>query len=204
MSRYTEKTISGGSVFIYCLCFILGLPAFGFWYYFEGPGYLEEVNFIRKQLNQIPGVEVVDMKWIDDLGPEHILAEIAIEGKGRMLLAGLEKKTFTQPSGVLLYRVGEFEFRVSGEHYSMQHPVGEPNNVRRVKSEFSGGGLSTGEDGRFSHLFPFELVTVQDAVEHYEEIYEFVSQSPQPPEKGHFKDEDGLNTYYWVESLQSQ
>jgi hypothetical protein len=168
------------------------------WYVLVGPGYYAEVNAVRKELEKIPHVEIIDLDYVEDITIEHISARIIVANKLEMVFSGLNKASFSDGNNVNLNKVGPYRFRYRGEGYVgvIKAATGTP-----VRSEFAGGAISIGRNGDFAHLFPFAIPNIQTAVARCDDILEIIGywpETPSPPQ--YFKNPKGTEFYYWVTS----
>ena len=59
-------------------------------------------------------------------------------------------------------------------------------------------GIDVGPEGPFARLFPFELSSVQDVLDRYDEIRAELARWPVQPEYASFTDEQGTRYFYAV------
>ena len=192
-----RMTVAGFS----CLFFIVGI-VFLWWYRNVGPGYYSELESIRRQLQAIPQVEILelfghdenDFPLLRDL--EHITARIKVENKGEMIFSELTKDSFRYAASLILVEVGSYRVRYRGEG---DVGVYEAATGTPVRSEFGGGPIGIGQNGDFAHLFPFAIPNIQTAVARYDDILEIVGNWPETPSPpGYFKNPQGSEFYYWI------
>ncbi len=92
-------------------------------------------------------------------------------------------------------QIGKWKFRISGRNYGGAYvaATGEP-----VESDYLGFHITLGVDSPYRKLFPFEVNTLQDVVEHYQELVELLESWPRETEPGTVTLEDGTTLYYYV------
>jgi hypothetical protein len=188
------KTVAVG-VGVLCLA---ALAAFGFLlYWVTGPGYYAELKAVRKELERIPHVKIVQLDGVHDLTLEHIIARIHIVGKGDMEFFGLDRSSFRRTKHLRLRSVGPYSIRVGGEGYigNVESATGRP-----VRSEFWGGDADIGPEGEFASMLPFEIASVQAAVARYDEICGVIGGWPGESSKRYFRDAKGTDYYYYIET----
>jgi hypothetical protein len=112
-------------------------------------------------------------------------SEISIGG----LMRFSEQGTFS------VVRVGKWTFRVSGRAYlgAYKADTGEP-----VEGEYYGSHIEFGANSPYRDMFPFEVNTVQDIVDHYSELVELLEMWPREAEPGTVTLEDGTTQYFYV------
>lgn len=183
---------------------IIGLAALTtvWWFQHFGPGYDAEFEAVRTELQEIPGVEIIELTCVHDkdipLLPyiKNISARIEVKGAGEMVFTGLSRDSFHSAEHIGLRSLGDTVFRYRRRGYlgAYQQASGEP-----TISEGFGGSMNIGREGEFAALFPFEIPDIQTAVERYGEISKIVNQwpeSPLPPQ--HFQTESGVDYYHWI------
>ena len=67
-----------------------------------------------------------------------------------------------------------------------------------VESEYSGGYMVLGPGSPYSELIPFEVNTLQDVVDHYEDFVDLFETWPRESKPGTVKLEDGSTQHYYV------
>ncbi len=182
-----------------CLTFIVGSALA--WYYLKGPGYYAEINAVRERLEDIPGVEILELDCVEDITIEHISGRINIAGKGEVTLFNLSEDSFRHSESIRLRSIGPYDLRVESEGYVGVYESATGNPVR---SEFYGGDADIGPAGEFASLFPFEIATVQAVVARYDDILRIIAAWPVESNKAHFKDRTGTDYYYYVETRNVQ
>jgi hypothetical protein len=92
-------------------------------------------------------------------------------------------------------RIGKWTFRVSGRRHlgAYSADTGKP-----VESEYVGFGIELGPNSPYQKLFPFELNTLQDVVDHYPELVDLFESWPRETEPGKVLLGDGTHQQYFV------
>lgn len=67
-----------------------------------------------------------------------------------------------------------------------------------VESKYSGGYIALGPGSPYSELIPFKVNTLQDVVDHYEDLVDLFETWPGESKPGTVKLEDGSTQYYYV------
>lgn len=183
---------------------IIALAALGtaWWYQHFGPGYDAEFEAVRSELQDIPGVTILEMNCVhDDDIPflpyiKYISARIEVEGAGKMTFTGLSRESFDSGGNIVIHSIGGIvpRYRKKGYLGAYKAATGEP-----TISEGFGGNLNIAPGGAFASRFPFEVSTIQTAVERYHEIFATVQEWPASPElPGHFTTADEIDYLYWT------
>jgi hypothetical protein len=149
---------------------LLGCSAIAVILYFNIFYYLE-MNQIKKELNKIENVEVINIWGHKDITLEEISARIKIKGKGEIVLANLNSNDNNYPNRVCIYEIGGYSF-----------------------TEFSwnggiGSGIDIGNQGELGHLFECEFKTVNDVINDYDLIYKTITSLKMSPEINHIETE---------------
>jgi hypothetical protein len=92
-------------------------------------------------------------------------------------------------------RIGNWTFRISSRIVGEAHvaATGEP-----VESDYFKYHMIFGVDSPYRELFPFEVNTLQDVVDHYQELVDLFESCPREAEPGTVTLEDGTTQYYYV------
>jgi hypothetical protein len=92
-------------------------------------------------------------------------------------------------------RIGKWAFKISGRHFggAYKASTGEP-----VESDYLGFHIILGVDSPYRKLIPFEVNTLQDLVDHYQDLVDLFETWPRETEPGKVTLEDGTTQYYYV------
>lgn len=173
-----------------------GLVALALFIYFNLP-YNWELNKIKKELNDIENVHVVNIWGHKDVTLEEISARLEIKGKGELVLYGLSHDVFNYPEKVPVTEIGEYSFT----RFTCRGGIGP--------------GIDIGTEGELGKFFDMKFETVEDIVAHYDKIIETIESLKHTPEINHFgegkselfllihkrktKDEDPIKYLYGIE-----
>ena len=72
--------------------------------------YFREMNSIKDELNEIEGVDVVDIWGHEDITLEEVTARLRVKGKGEIVMYGLSKDVFSYPTRVPITEIGGYSF----------------------------------------------------------------------------------------------
>ena len=178
-----------------------GLPLFWLWYTFVGPGYWAELNDVKTELASIPGVEIKDLGFNEDITLEDISAEIYLKDKGSLYLFGLTRESFKEPKSLGLGKIGDFDIRFTGKQFI--EVTNEEGERESIKSDVAGYGINIIGSGVFSGMFPFEIKNVQDLVKRYDGILDVISQWPDVDHKKNIKDDKGNEYNYYTLKIEN-
>jgi hypothetical protein len=92
-------------------------------------------------------------------------------------------------------QIGQWTFRVSGRRHGGAYSAdtGEP-----VESDYYGGHIVFGGGSPYNDLIPFEVNSLQDVVDHYEEFVTLLQSWPRESEPGTVTLADGTLQYFYV------
>jgi len=133
--------------------------------------YVQEMNQIKKELNKMENVEVINIWGHRDITLEEISARLRIKGKGEIVLCDLNPGDFTYPDHVDIDEIGGFSFTWFSHNGGI------------------GPGIDIGKKGELGHLFEKEFYTPKDVIDNYDLIYETVKNLKMSPEINHFETE---------------
>lgn len=135
--------------------------------------YESELRSIRRQLNAIEGVEVVNIWGHKDVTLEEISARIKVGGNGEMVLANLSEDEFRYPEQVILISIGGFAFK---SFHCPRTGLGSMIDI--------GTGSWLGRELGLTFESP------EDVIAKYDSILSYVRGLQQYPEVNHFVEED--------------
>ena len=146
-------------------------------------------------LAKVRGISDVQLHSHFDVTEEVNRSSFSVDGyPGSIVeLGGLGR--YADQSRFSVSRVGKWTFRVSGRRYggAYKADTGEP-----VESNYFGGNILLGPNSPYKELIPFEVDTLQDAVNHYADLIDLFDSWPRESEPGSVMLEDGSTQYYYV------
>lgn len=144
---------------------------------YEGFFYNREMNQIKKDLNKIENVEVLEIWGHEDVTLEEISARLKIKNKGEIVLYGLSEDAYDYPKNIPITEIGGYSFTI----FSCDGGIGSDINI--------------GTAGEIFPLINREFNTVKDIVENYDFILQKIENLKKSPEKNHFKTN---NSEYYI------
>lgn len=156
--KWTSISIAGLMAFFAIACFAY----FGYFYKLE-------MNTIKKDLNKIENVEVVNIWGQDDVTLEEVSVRLRIKDKGEIVLNGLSKDVFNYPKDIFVSEIGGYSF----DNFSCEGGVGKNINI--------------GTNSQLHHLFKKEFKTVSDVVVNYDFIFKTIESFQKSPKINHFE-----------------
>ena len=144
------------------------------------------------------GVSLIDAWGHEDLTFEHIGAEIEVAEKGRVRFSELSSSSFTSNPRICLEKIGPYHFIYRGNGYMGVNNI-ETNEP--MISEFMGSSIDVGKDGWFAGFFSFQIQSVQDVIQRYDEICEVISQWAIFPKEQNFISPDGVEIWISVKKV---
>lgn len=143
----------------------------GYFVYF---GYFDkiEMNQIKKDLNKIENVEVLEIGGYGDFGLDVVSARVKIKNKGEIDLHGLNKDVFSYPKRVIINEIGGYSFKIfqcDGRYRA------------------TGSQLNIGTESELFPLINKEFKTAKEVIENYDLILEKIKSLKKSPEINHFE-----------------
>ena len=160
--------------------------------------YYAERRQVNSVLADVDGISIISL---------HSHIDVTEEINGTSISVDLHPDSIVQLGGLRDYedtgrffvsRIGNWRFNVSGRRHmgAYKAATGEP-----VESEYVGGHIALGPDSPYSELIPFEVNTLQEVVDHYEDLVDLFETWPRESNPGTVTLEDGTTQYYYVVKL---
>ncbi|MEP5338569.1 MAG: hypothetical protein ABJL44_03670 [Algibacter sp.] len=137
---------------------------------YQNTFYVKELNQIKKELNQLENIEVVNIWGHEDMTMTQISVRLKIENKGEIVLYGLSKDSFNYPKKVIMTEIGGYTF--TSFFCNGRMSIGQ--------------SIDIGQHGELGELINMEFKTVKDVVDNYDLILESVKTLKMSPEINHF------------------
>lgn len=131
--------------------------------------YVQEMNEIEDDLNNIENVEVVNIWGHQDLTLEEISARISIKNKGEIVLYGLSEDSFDYPKWIPITEIGGYSFT----SFSCNGGVGS--------------NIGIGTENELGKFIGKEFNSVKEIVENYDLIIERIESLKMSLELNHFE-----------------
>lgn len=133
------------------------------------------MNQIKKDLNKIENVEVLEIWGHEDITLEEISTRLRIKDKGEIVLYGLSKDAFNYPKNIQITEIGGYSFTT----FSCNGEIGSNINI--------------GNESELFLLINKEFKTVKDVVENYDLILEKIKNLKKSPEINYFESQNSEN-----------
>jgi hypothetical protein len=92
-------------------------------------------------------------------------------------------------------RIGKWQFRISGRRHGL---VFDSETGESIESSYFSGHITFGRGSPYNKLLPFEINTVQDLVDHYEDLVQVLANWPRETKPGSVVLDDGSTQFYSV------
>lgn len=132
--------------------------------------YEREMNVLKKQLNEIENVTVVNIWGHKDVTLEEISARLLIKDKGELVLYGLSKDAFNYPDRIPITEIGGYSFKIF-------------NCNGRLSV---GSNIDIGKNTTLGRKIDIECRSVIDVIDNYEKIITVIENLEHSPELNHF------------------
>lgn len=96
---------------------------------------------------------------------------------------------------IYLNRIGKWKFRISGRGHL---GAVDANTGKSVESSYIGSYIAVGSNSPFKQLIPFEINSLQDLVDHYQELNDLFESWPRQTNPGTIQLQDGSLLHYSV------
>lgn len=146
-------------------------------------------------LATIQGISNIKLHSYIDITEEINSSSFSVTGQPSSIVV-LGRLTRYEVEGQFsVFRIGKWKFRNSGRNHGGNYvaATGEP-----VESNYFGYHIALGRNSPYQELFPFEINTLQDIVDHYQELVDLLETWPRENEPGEVTLEDGTTQYFYV------
>jgi len=161
--------------------------------------YFWDRDAVESRLNSMDSISNVVVQGHDDVTYEVHAASFCLKDRPntQITISISSAESLTKTDHLRLSSIGPWRFCVHGHGY-----VGVVNSKTgaEVKSEFFSGSIDIGRKGRFGHLMPCEITSIDDVIANYDQLVEFFADWPDESDPGTLNpDADTLIRYYKVE-----
>jgi len=157
--------------------------------------YFAERRQAHSVLAEVEGISDINLRTYVDGTEEVTSITFRVDGQPDSIieLGGLWH--YENSGRFYVARIGKWTFRVSGRRHlgAYIEKTGEP-----VESEYSSDHIGFGPHSPLNDLIPFEANTLQDIVDHYQDLVELLETWPRESEPGKVTLDDGTIQYYYV------
>jgi hypothetical protein len=173
----------------------VGLVGMCVLFVFARSTYYSERRQTESVLATIKGISNISLHSHIDVTEEVNSSSFSVDGHPGSIvrLGGL--CSYSDEGRFMVSQVGKWGFRISGRGYTgvYEAETGEP-----VESDYSGFHIAFGVDSPYQAMVPFEVNTLQDVVDHYDELVNLFETWPREAEPGTVTLEDGTTQYFYV------
>ncbi len=161
--------------------------------------YYWDRDAVQWRLNSIDSISNVVVQGHDDVTYEVGAASFCLKDRPdtEVTISISSAKSLTKTDHLRLSSIGPWRCCVHGHGY-----VGVVNSGTgaAVKSEFFGCSIDIGRKGRFGHLMPCEIASIDDVIANYDQLVDFFADWPDESDPGTLiPDADTLIRYYKIE-----
>lgn len=157
--------------------------------------YYSERRQTESALADIHGISDINLHSHVETTEKINSSSFSIDGQPRsiVVIGGLTK--YADKGRFSVSRIGKWKFRISGRNHGgiYRADTGEP-----VESDYFACHITLGRNSPYRELFPFEVITLQDVVDHYQELVELFESWPREAEPGTVLLEDGTTQKFFV------
>lgn len=157
--------------------------------------YYSERRQTEAVLATIQGISNIELHSCIDITEEVNASKFSVDSHpGSIIIVG-GLCNYAAKGKFAVSQIGKWKFRNSGRRHCGAYlaATGEP-----VESNYLGCHIALGVDSPYRELFPFEVNTLQDVVDHYQEIVDLFETWPREAEPGTVTLKDGTTQYFYV------
>ncbi|MCA9195028.1 MAG: hypothetical protein KDB03_24820 [Planctomycetales bacterium] len=149
----------------------------------------------NSMLADVKGISNIQLHSHTEVVEEVHSSSFAVEGHPHSIIEIGGLGQYQSERRFSLTRIGKWTFRVSGcGHIG----VSVAATGEAVESDYFGGAIELGPDSPYKKLFPFEVESLQDVVDHYPELIILFETWPREDEPGQVMLEDGTTQSFYV------
>ncbi len=174
-----KKLLNYAGVFFFIVLSLGTMTATGFMLWLNW-GYYDELNAIKKELNAIDGVKVLNIWGHDAETLEEISASIQLKNKGTIILKNLSKDQFSYPNNIPILAFGGKFFKT----YTC------------CDSITLGSSLNLGTNGILAKEINKTFLTPRALIENFGYLKQMIDSIPVFPAMEYFNSVDGKCEYY--------
>lgn len=156
--------------------------------------YYAERYAVQAILKKVDGIGY-SIDTFEDVLEEVAKVTITVDGipDSRIVLVGLTE--YESNGSFAITQLGKWRFVTTGSRFlgAVDSATGEP-----VKSNYWGGHIAVDPHSPYKEIIPFPINTVQDIVDHYQELVGYFDKWPRESEPGHVILDDGSVQKYYV------
>ena len=157
--------------------------------------YYAERRQVHSVLAEVDGISITSLHSHIDVTEEINSTSISVDGHPDSIIQLGGLRHYEDTGRFYVSRIGNCRFNVSGRRHmgAYMTATGKP-----VESDYVGGHIVLGPGSPYSELIPFEINTLQDVVDHYEDLVDLFTTWPRESNPGTVTLEDGTTQYYYV------
>lgn len=156
--------------------------------------YYAERYAVQAILKKVDGIGY-SINTFEDVTEEVANVTITVDSvpDSKIVLVGLSE--YESNGCFAITQIGKWRFVTTGSRFlgAVDSVTGKPE-----KSNYWGGHLAINPNSPYKEIIPFPINTVQDIVDHYEELVEFFDSWPRESNPGRVILEDGSVQKYYV------
>ena len=183
--RFGTRSLLWITLIVAMLC---GLISFAYRMYFA------ERYAVESYLKKIDGIGY-SISTHEDVIEEVASVTITLKDlpDSRIVVYGLA--TYESTGAFALGEIGKWRLVIQGRRFlgATDSSTGEP-----VESNYWGGCIQLGADNPYEKIIPYPTNTLQDIIDHYEELVDYFDTWPRESEPGRVVLEDGSVQKYYV------
>lgn len=157
--------------------------------------YYAERRQVNSVLADVDGISIISLHSHIDVTEEINGTSISVDLHPDSIVQLGSLRDYEDTGRFFVSRIGNWRFNVSGRRHMGAYiaATGKP-----VESEYVGAHIVLGPESPYSELIPFEVNSLQDVVNHYEDLVDLFETWPGESNPGTVTLDDGTTQYYYV------
>lgn len=157
--------------------------------------YFAERHQTESALAEVRGISDIQLHSYMDTVEEVNGSRFSVDGLKNSVIKIGSLSHYGDKRRFSLNQIGKWTFRTSGRRHmgAYQASTGAP-----VESDYIGWHVELGPNSPYNELIPFEINTLQDVVDHYQELVDLFETWPREANPGTVTLEDGTTQFFYV------
>jgi hypothetical protein len=157
--------------------------------------YYSDRHHAKSVLAQVQGISNVKLLSHIDVVEEVNGCSFSVDGQPGSMISVSGLRAYVDQGSFSVSKIGKWRFQIFGKRHmgNFLESTGEP-----IESNYVSGHLELGPASPYRDLFPFEVNTLQDVVNHYPDFVDLLESWPRKDKPGSVKLEDGTTQFFYV------
>ncbi len=157
--------------------------------------YYKERRETHLTLAQVKGISNIEIRTYVEEFEEVASSSFSVDDVPGSIIEIGNLNDYLDHGRIYLNRIGKWKFRISGRGHL---GAVDANTGKPVESSYIGSYIAVGSNSPFKELIHFEINSLQDLVDHYQELNDLFESWPRQTNPGTIQLEDGNLLHYSV------